>query len=129
MEVSYYITSEFEKYKKYAEEGIMELIELKFLNISKEEEQILKNLNINYKIYRNKTVKIQLINFINYIVEKDGVEKGIYIKKTKEYEKFFKEANIIFNKNEKYENLIISKDKVRVEVIIERDISNVKTEI
>ena len=129
MEVSYYITSEFEKYKKYAEEGIMELIELKFLNISKEEEQILKNLNINYKIYRNKTVKIQLINFINYIVEKDGVEKGIYIKKTKEYEKFFKEANIVFNKNEKYENLIISKDKVRVEVIIERDISNVKTEI
>ena len=129
MEVSYYITSEFEKYKKYAEEGIMELIELKFLNISKEEEQILKNLNINYKIYRNKTVKIQLINFINYIVEKDGVEKGIYIKKTKEYEKFFKEVNIVFNKNEKYENLIISKDKVRVEVIIERDISNVKTEI
>ena len=126
MEVSYYITSEFEKYKKYAEEGIMELIELKFLNISKEEEQILKNLNINYKIYRNKTVKIQLINFINYIVEKDGEEKGIYIKKTKEYEKFFKESNIIFNKNE---NLIISKDKVRVEVIIERDISNVKTEI
>ena len=76
MEVSYYITSEFEKYKKYAEEGIMELIELKFLNISKEEEQILKNLNINYKIYRNKTVKIQLINFINYVVEKDGEEKG-----------------------------------------------------
>ena len=37
MEVNYYITSEFEKYKKYAEEGIMELIELKFLNISKEE--------------------------------------------------------------------------------------------
>ena len=107
----------------------MELIELKFLNISKEEEQILKNLNINYKIYRNKTVKIQLINFINYVVEKDGEEKGIYIKKTKEYEKFFKEANIIFNKNEKYENLIISKDKVRVEIIIERDISNVKTEI
>lgn len=129
MEVNYYITSEFEKYKKYAEEGIMELIELKFLNISKEEEQILKNLNINYKIYRNKTVKIQLINFINYVVEKDGEEKGIYIKKTKEYEKFFKEANIVFNKNEKYENLIISKDKVRVEIIIERDISDVKTEI
>ena len=129
MEVNYYITSEFEKYKKYAEEGIMELIELKFLNISKEEEQILKNLNINYKIYRNKTIKIQLLNFINYIVEKDGKEKGIYIKKTKEYENFFKEANIIFNKNEKYENLIISKDKVRVEIIIERDISNVKTEI
>lgn len=129
MEVNYYITSEFEKYKKYAEEGIMELIELKFLNISKEEEQILKNLNINYKIYRNKTVKIQLINFINYVVEKDGKEKGIYIKKTKEYENFFKEANIIFNKNEKYENLIISKDKVRVEIIIERDINNVKTEI
>ena len=128
MEVNYYITSEFEKYKKYAEEGIMELIELKFLNISKEEEQILKNLNINYKIYRNKTIKIQLLNFINYVVEKDREEKGIYIKKTKEYEKFFKEANIVFNKNEKYENLIISKDKVRVEVIIERDISNVKTE-
>ena len=72
MEVSYYITSEFEKYKKYAEKGIMELIELKFLNISKEEEQILKNLNINYKIYRNKTIKIQLLNFINYVVEKDG---------------------------------------------------------
>ena len=101
MEVNYYITSEFEKYKKYAEEGIMELIELKFLNISKEEEQILKNLNINYKIYRNKTIKIQLLNFINYIVEKDGEEKGIYIKKTKEYENFFKEANIIFNKKEK----------------------------
>ena len=81
MEVNYYITSEFEKYKKYAEEGIMELIELKFLNISKEEEQILKNLNINYKIYRNKTIKIQLLNFINYIVEKDGEEKGIYINK------------------------------------------------
>ena len=129
MEVNYYITSEFEKYKKYAEEGIMELIELKFLNISKEEEQILKNLNINYKIYRNKTIKIQLINFINYVVEKDGEEKVIYIKKTKEYEKFFKEANIVFNKNEKYENLIISKDKVRVEIIIERDISDVKTEI
>ena len=129
MEVNYYITSEFEKYKKYAEEGIMELIELKFLNISKEEEQILKNLNINYKIYRNKTIKIQLINFINYVVEKDEEEKGIYIKKTKEYEKFFKEANIVFNKNEKYENLIISKDKVRVEIIIERDISDVKTEI
>ena len=32
-------------------------------------------------------------------------------------------------KNEKYENLIISKDKVRVEIIIERDISDVKTEI
>ena len=60
MEVNYYITSEFEKYKKYAEEGIMELIELKFLNISKEEEQILKNLNINYQIYRNKTIKIQI---------------------------------------------------------------------
>ena len=129
MEVNYYITSEFEKYREYAEKAIMELIELEFSYISKEEEQILKNLNVSYKIYNDKTVKIQLLNFINYIVEEDEEEKGIYIEKTKEYEEFFKEANIIFNKNEEYENLIISKDKVRVEVIIERDISNVKTEI
>ena len=122
MEVSYYITSEFEKYKEYAEKAIMELIELEFSYISKEEEQILKNLNVSYKIYNDKTVKIQLLNFINYIVEEDEEEKGIYIEKTKEYEEFFKEANIIFNKNGNYINLVISKEKVRVEIIIKKDV-------
>jgi hypothetical protein len=122
MEVNYYITSEFEKYREYAEKAIMELIELEFSYISKEEEQILKNLNVSYKIYNDKTVKIQLLNFINYIVEEDEEEKGIYIEKTKEYEEFFKEANIIFNKNENYINLVISKEKVRVEIIIKKDV-------
>jgi hypothetical protein len=122
MEVNYYITSEFEKYREYAEKAIMELIELEFSYISKEEEQILKNLNVSYKIYNDKTVKIQLLNFINYIVEEDEEEKGIYIEKTKEYEEFFKEANIIFNKNGNYINLVISKEKVRVEIIIKKDV-------
>ena len=43
MEVSYYITSEFEKYKKYAEEGIMELgrvLKLKIGNIFNNYESI-----------------------------------------------------------------------------------------
>ena len=122
MEVNYYITSEFEKYREYAEKAIMDLIELEFSYISKEEEQILKNLNVSYKIYNDKTVKIQLLNFINYIVEEDEEEKGIYIEKTKEYEEFFKEANIIFNKNGNYINLVISKEKVRVEIIIKKDV-------
>lgn len=122
MEVNYYITSEFEKYREYEEKAIMELIELEFSYISKEEEQILKNLNVSYKIYNDKTVKIQLLNFINYIVEEDEEEKGIYIEKTKEYEEFFKEANIIFNKNGNYINLVISKEKVRVEIIIKKDV-------
>ena len=125
MEVNFYITSEFEKYREYAEKAIMELIELEFSYISKEEEQILKNLNVSYKIYNDKTVKIQLLNFINYIVEEDEEdeeEKGIYIEKTKEYEEFFKEANIIFNKNGNYINLVISKEKVRVEIIIKKDV-------
>ena len=122
MEVNYYITSEFEKYREYAEKAIMELIELEFSYISKEEEQILKNLNVSYKIYNDKTVKIQLLNFINYIVEEDEEEKGIYIEKTKEYEEFFKEANIIFNKNGNYINLVISKEKVRVEIIVKKDV-------
>ena len=122
MEVNYYITSEFEKYREYAEKAIMELIELEFSYISKEEEQILKNLNVSYKIYNDKTVKIQLLNFINYIVEEDEEEKGIYIEKTKEYEEYFKEANIIFNKNGNYINLVISKEKVRVEIIIKKDV-------
>ena len=122
MEVNYYITSEFEKYREYVEKAIMELIELEFSYISKEEDQILKNLNVSYKIYNDKTVKIQLLNFINYIVEEDEEEKGIYIEKTKEYEEFFKEANIIFNKNGNYINLVISKEKVRVEIIIKKDV-------
>jgi len=129
MEVNYYITSEFEKYREYAEKAIMELIELEFSYISKEEEQILKNLNVSYKIYNDKTVKIQLLNFINYIVEEDEEEKGIYIEKTKEYEEFFKEANIIFNKNGNYINLVISKEKVRVEIIIKKDVWNIETKI
>ena len=62
-------------------------------------------------------------------VEEDEEEKGIYIEKTKEYEEFFKEANIIFNKNGNYINLVISKEKVRVEIIIKKDVWNIETKI
>ena len=95
----------------------MRKIELIFSHITEEEKEILEKYNFKYEYTEDN--KIKLIDedcAIYYTIEIDGEDKGIYLEKTKTYYNYFK-YDFISRENERTENLVISKEGVRVEII------------
>ena len=89
-------------------------IELIFSELTTLEEKILKENNFKYEYTDENKVKIRNENFIYCTVEIDNENKGIFLEKTKNYYNYIK-CDYYFL--EKSENLVISKEGVKVELI------------
>ena len=91
-------------------------LELIFSHLTEEEKEILEKYNFKYEYTEDNKIKLKEENAIYYIVEIDEEDKGIYLEKTKTYYNYFK-YDFISRENERTENLVISKEGVRVEII------------
>ena len=89
-------------------------IELIFSELTALEKKILEENNFKYEYTNENKIKIKDENFIYCTVEIDGQNKGIFLEKTKNYYNYIK-CDYYFL--EKSENLVISKEGVRVEII------------
>ena len=89
-------------------------IELIFSELTALEKKILEENNFKYEYTNENKIKIKDENFIYCTVEIDGQNKGIFLEKTKNYYNYIK-CNYYFL--EKSENLVISKEGVKVELI------------
>lgn len=87
-------------------------------SISKKEEEILKKYYFTFEELENTQVKIRTDYFLNCFVEIDGKNEGIYFYKTKYFYTYMKDLSYLREEPSKYENLIISKDGIKVELII-----------
>lgn len=95
----------------------IELIILKN-SISKKEKEILKKYYFSFEEIEDAQVKIKTDNFFNCFIEIDGKNEGIYFHKTKYFYTYMKDLSYLREDPSKYENLIISKDGIRIELII-----------
>lgn len=98
------------------EDSGMARIEVFFSSISEEEKEVLNSCGVEYKIINDKRIKISSEKFINFFIEIDGKSQGIFLEKTKEYYKYFKE-NYSYEENINNKNLIISKEGIKIELI------------
>ena len=100
--------------------GNFDFIELVILknSISKKEKEILQKYCFIFEEIENTQMKIKTDNFLNCFVEIDGKNKGIYFHKTKYFYNYMNDLSYLREDPSKYENLIISKDGIRVELII-----------
>ena len=89
-------------------------IELIFSELTALEKKILEENNLKYEYTNENKIKIKDENFIYCTVEIDGQNKGIFLEKTKNYYNYIK-CDYYFL--EKSENLVISKEGVKVELI------------
>ena len=89
-------------------------IELIFSELTALEKKILEENNFKYEYKNENKIKIKDENFIYCTVEIDGQNKGIFLEKTKNYYNYIK-CDYYFL--EKSENLVISKEGVKVELI------------
>ena len=120
MEVRYDVYLEDENENEDDFDAPMRKIELIFSHITEEEKEILEKYNFKYEYTEDN--KIKLIDedcAIYYTIEIDGKDKGIYLEKTKTYYNYFK-YDFISRENERTENLVISKEGVRVEIIFDK---------
>ena len=88
--------------------------ELIFSELTALEKKILEENNFKYEYTNENKIKIKDENFIYCTVEIDGQNKGIFLEKTKNYYNYIK-CDYYFL--EKSENLVISKEGVKVELI------------
>lgn len=95
-------------------------IEILLLNefLLDEEKRILNDCDINYQYLDDNTIKILINDFYAYYIEIGEKKEGIYLEKTKRYYEYFKDVPHI-NETEKTKNLIISKNGIKIEVIVE----------
>ena len=103
-------------YEVYIEDDDASLtrIELIFSELTALEKKILEENNFKYEYTNENKIKIKDENFIYCTVEIDGQNKGIFLEKTKNYYNYIK-CDYYFL--EKSENLVISKEGVKVELI------------
>ena len=94
-------------------------IELIFSELTALEKKILEENNFKYEYTNENKIKIKDENFIYCTVEIDGQNKGIFLEKTKTYYEYFK-YDYFFKKSEKTENLVISKEGIRIEIIFDK---------
>ena len=123
MEVRYDVYLEDENEDNISNEDDFDIpmrkIELIFSHITEEEKEILEKYNFKYEYTEDNKIKLKEENAIYYTVEIDEEDKGIYLKKTKTYYNYFK-YDFISRENERTENLVISKEGVRVEIIFDK---------
>ena len=94
-------------------------IEIIFSKLMEKEKELLEKYNFKYKYMDKNKIKIKDENFIYCTVEIDGQNKGIFLEKTKTYYEYFK-YDYFFKKSEKTENLVISKEGIRIEIIFDK---------
>ena len=94
-------------------------IEIIFSKLMKKEKELLEKYSFKYEYVEKNKVKIKDENFIYCTVEIDGQNKGVFLEKTKTYYEYFK-YDYFFKKNEKTENLVISKEGIRIEIIFDK---------
>ena len=94
-------------------------IEIIFKNLTEKERKTLEKDSFKYEYVEKNKVKIKDENFIYCTVEIDGQNKGVFLEKTKTYYEYFK-YDYFFKKNEKTENLVISKEGIRIEIIFDK---------
>ncbi|EAA24505.1 hypothetical protein [Fusobacterium vincentii ATCC 49256] len=94
-------------------------IEIIFKNLTEKERKTLEKYSFKYEYVEKNKVKIKDENFIYCTVEIDGQNKGVFLEKTKTYYEYFK-YDYFFKKNEKTENLVISKEGIRIEIIFDK---------
>ena len=94
-------------------------IEIIFYKLMEKEKELLEKYNFKYEYTDKNKIKIKDENFIYCTVEIDGQNKGIFLEKTKTYYEYFK-YDYFFKKSEKTENLVISKEGIRIEIIFDK---------
>ncbi|WP_314348356.1 hypothetical protein [Fusobacterium massiliense] len=94
-------------------------IEIIFSKLMEKEKELLEKYNFKYEYTDKNKIKIRDENFIYCTVEIDGQNKGIFLEKTKTYYEYFK-YDYFFKKSEKTENLVISKEGIRIEIIFDK---------
>ena len=94
-------------------------IEIIFSKLMEKEKELLEKYSFKYEYVEKSKVKIKDENFIYCTVEIDGQNKGIFLEKTKTYYEYFK-YDYFFKKSEKTENLVISKEGIRIEIIFDK---------
>ena len=94
-------------------------IEIIFSKLMEKEKELLEKYSFKYEYVEKNKVKIKDENFICCTVEIDGQNKGIFLEKTKTYYEYFK-YDYFFKKSEKTENLVISKEGIRIEIIFDK---------
>ena len=77
MKISYIITSENEEYK-YLEEDNSEIIEVIISELSNAEQNFLEKNNIYFEKLNKNKIKIIIKDFINYTIESDYSNNGIF---------------------------------------------------
>ncbi|EYD69446.1 hypothetical protein IX329_002607 [Fusobacterium necrophorum] len=91
-------------------------IEIILTTLDEREKKILKLCSVEYEYIDNSQIKLYTTDFINFSVEIDKKNEGIFLQKSKNYYEYF-ENNYFYEENPKNRNLIISKEGVRVELI------------
>lgn len=94
-------------------------IEIIFSKLMEKEKELLEKYSFKYEYVEKNKVKIKDENFIYCTVEIDGQNKGIFLEKTKTYYEYFK-YDYFFKKSKKTENLVISKEGIRIEIIFDK---------
>ena len=94
-------------------------IEIIFSKLMEKEKELLEKYNFKYEYTDKNKIKIKDENFIYCTVEIDGQNKGIFLEKTKTYYEYFK-YDYFFKQSEKTENLVISKEGIRIEIIFDK---------
>ena len=94
-------------------------IEIIFSKLMEKEKELLEKYSFKYEYVEKNKVKIKDENFIHCTVEIDGQNKGIFLEKTKTYYEYFK-YDYFFKQSERTENLVISKEGIRIEIIFDK---------
>ena len=94
-------------------------IEIIFSKLMEKEKELLEKYSFKYEYVEKNKVKIKDENFIYCTVEIDGQNKGIFLEKTKTYYEYFK-YDYFFKQSERTENLVISKEGIRIEIIVDK---------
>ena len=94
-------------------------IEIIFSKLMEKEKELLEKYNFKYEYTDKNKIKIRDENFIYCTVEIDGQNKGIFLEKTKTYYEYFK-YDYFFKQSERTENLVISKEGIRIEIIFDK---------
>ena len=94
-------------------------IEIIFSKLMEKEKELLEKYSFKYEYVEKNKVKIKDENFVYCTVEIDGQNKGTFLEKTKTYYEYFK-YDYFFKKSEKTENLVISKEGIRIEIIFDK---------
>lgn len=100
------------------------------ISITEAEKTLLKNYNMEImELIDDKVqIKIKRDDYHFYYIEIDNENKGIYFEKTHFFQQTMKDFDIFFSKEEinNYQNLIISKEGIRIELVISKRSEHVR---